>query len=222
MACTSIYLKRKTSLDSVINKSIKESDLIPTYIEVYDNSTPERADRLFIIMPFQFILLNHNRNLYVLDPYSPIKCSPNQATGVKMMKDRYQATCLTSTLNSIMKVYKRYPKQIIYYDIPIDTKTFTIFSTINILFDHDLIDLDEEVVMSDHQIQYDHELLMRNNKTQQSFQKNDNRSTKLRHQYREKKLKKHLINSEESFNIDQLEFMQQQLYNYSNDNASLY
>lgn len=109
------------------------SEFNPTEFRIYDRSTETVCDRLIIVHPFEWYIWAVRGELYIVNPEGGVKCSPNTTPAIKVYKDKFIETCITLNFNALVKSYTAKKPFIQKYEI--NTKTFTILSALNLLFD---------------------------------------------------------------------------------------
>lgn len=142
-----IYTSNKQNLSSIIQTSVEKSDLKTTNFEIYDNSSETLSDRLIFVNPLNFVLLNTNKQIYVIDPTTKVNCLENQTQAVKITKsdNTHQGVCLNFNHLSLISTYKKFPKTIIDYDLETSNGVFTIFTALNVLISKNLIQFEPSV-----------------------------------------------------------------------------
>lgn len=128
-----MYLfKRRANTDAIIDEAVLRAEYTPTIFKIYDKSTDEICNRFIVVSPFDWYIWACRGELYILNPESGIKCSPNTTPAVQVLKDQFLETCLKLNLNSILDVYVNgKTPYIVPYEI--ESTTFTILSALNIL-----------------------------------------------------------------------------------------
>lgn len=121
----------------IVASASEETGFRPTFIEIYDFSSTGLCDRLFIVQPFGFYILNVDRTVYVLDGVAA-NCGIGKTPIIKIqVENEYKIECTNSPLDEIIARYKTKPPRILYYDIHagMHTNKFTVLDAINLLFD---------------------------------------------------------------------------------------
>lgn len=130
-----ILLRDKIGINKIVNAAAERSAYSPTVFKIYDRSTQKVCDRLVIIEPFDWYLWAVRNELYILNPESTkFLCGPQSMATVQVFGDYFREVCLNIDMSTILDRYTKtiIPKYV-SYEIDSKTKTFTIFSAINLL-----------------------------------------------------------------------------------------
>lgn len=126
-----LYYKRsQVGLSSIIDMATSDSQYIPTIYEVFDKSTETNSNKLVIIQPFNWMILNINNTLYVIDQIGAGVCGVGTTTAYQVSEDNLFQICLSSDINALVSSYKTSGK---FYKIAyeLNETTFTVISAIN-------------------------------------------------------------------------------------------
>lgn len=148
------------------------SEFNPTEFRIYDRSTENVCDRLIIVHPFDWYIWAVRGELYIVNPEGGVKCSPNTTPAIKVYQDKFIETCITLNFNALVKSYTSKKPYIHKYEI--NSKTFTVLSALNILFDG-FIKFDHEPETS----KKIHHILEKNNENNENNNSNENLEVEL-------------------------------------------
>lgn len=121
---------------------------------MYDKSSSDNiCDRLIEVRPFEWVLLNTQKQLFILNPEQMVSCTNDTVPAIRVFANRFENTCLQYTNDFIEKVYKSEISElvtitVIPFELKPATTVFTILSAINMLLDHKLLlyDLNETII----------------------------------------------------------------------------
>lgn len=93
-------------------------------------STETTSNRLIVIAPFNWMLLNLNDTLYVIDQVGTGLCPVDNTTAYQITEPQIYQICLSFNLNAMLNVYTTTGK---HYLVPyeINDTVFTVLSAIN-------------------------------------------------------------------------------------------
>lgn len=112
---------------------------------IYDKSSKDVCDRLIIIEPFNWILWNTRKNLFVLNPERDIRCTGHSDGAIRMLEHEFYEICLDVSYDYIIKNYMTVGIiDVNVHRIPyiIDGKVFKITDAVNRLMDLNLLHYD--------------------------------------------------------------------------------
>lgn len=139
---------RLIGVRSLIDKATTTSEFkVSSYI-IYDNSTEDYCNRLIVVEPFKWYILNHGTSLRVLALERHIRCGSGTIPAVNISPDsRFTSVCIPGSMLDILNEYRKYQRYEVPYTLPEpnpDNKrtTFTIFSAIRDLSERKLINID--------------------------------------------------------------------------------
>lgn len=117
-------------ISKIINVATKDSQYIPTVYDIYDKSTLDMSNKLIFIRPFNWLLLNIENALYIIDQVGTGLCAVGTTTAYHVTKEYIYQICLSFDINSMINVYTSSGT---HYRIPyeIDGTVFTAISAIN-------------------------------------------------------------------------------------------
>lgn len=130
--CYMYALGQGTSVGGHVKRAVDQSPYHPTVFQIYDRSTEQKCNRLIVVEPFGWHIWAANDELYILNPERAIQCGPANTPAVQVFPDRFVETCLSVSLESIVRVYVGH---LVPVEVPytIDEPTFTVLSALNIL-----------------------------------------------------------------------------------------
>lgn len=126
-----LYIKRDSiGISKIIDVATKDSQYIPTVYEIYDKSTIDSSNKLIFIQPFNWLILNIENNVYIIDQIGTGLCAVGTTTAYHILKDQISQICLSFDINSMINIYTSTGKKyIVPYEI--EGTIFTAISAIN-------------------------------------------------------------------------------------------
>ncbi|UDM55414.1 Pif-4 [Phenacoccus solenopsis nudivirus] len=123
---------RLLPLRDIVKRAFDESDLKQTEYWIYDKTVDADCDRLIIVKPFDWYLLNVNRQLFVLEPERPINCTPSQMSALRILRSSFIECCLGVNLETLLASYVQ-PNIVPFVRVPYTIKAdrFTVLTAIN-------------------------------------------------------------------------------------------
>lgn len=146
--CLLLYIfriSRRTKEHSAIQQAALNSEFKQCEFVVYDKSSKTVCDRLIIIEPFNWVLWNTRKNLFVLNPERDIQCSGHNNGAIRMLREEFYETCLDVSYDYIVKNYMTVgSNDVNVHRVPytINDRVFKITDAINRLMDLDLLSFD--------------------------------------------------------------------------------
>lgn len=146
--CLLLYIfriSRRTNEYSAIQQAALDSEFKQCEFIIYDKSSKTVCDRLIIIEPFNWVLWNTRKNLFVLNPERDIQCSGHNNGAIRMLKEEFYETCLDVSYDYIVKNYMTIGSDDVnVHRVPytINDRVFKITDAINRLMDLDLLSFD--------------------------------------------------------------------------------
>lgn len=146
--CLLLYIfkiSRRSGECLSIQRAALDSEFKQCEFIIYDKSLKDACDRLIIIEPFNWVLWNTRKNLFVLNPEKNIQCTGKTDGAIRMLENEFHETCLDVSFDYIIKYYTSVDtNDVNVYRIPyiINDKVFKITDAINRLLDLDLLQYD--------------------------------------------------------------------------------
>lgn len=130
----------------LIERATAASAFKVTNFAIYDQSTLDICNRLIIVEPFQWYILNRGTRLYVLTTEMQLRCASNTIAAVNISPDgRYNSLCMPGNINVLLQEYRKYKRFDVPYELPLPnidgTVIFTIFSAIRLLSKMQLLEV---------------------------------------------------------------------------------
>lgn len=122
------------------DRAFRESDFPETEYWIYDKTArepDEMCNRLIVVKPFEWYILNVNRQLYVIDPDRPIKCGESHVSALRILKDTFIECCMSFDFDTLLLSYdvnrEQGDSETEYVKIPfkITGDRFTVLTAIN-------------------------------------------------------------------------------------------
>lgn len=139
-------ISRRTEEHPTMQRAALDSEFKQCEFIIYDKSSKDICDRLIIIEPFNWVLWNTRKNLFVLNPEKNIQCTAGQSNGaIRMLENEFYETCLDVSYDYIIKNYMTADiVDVNVHRIPyvINGKVFKITDAINRLMDLNLLHYD--------------------------------------------------------------------------------
>jgi len=128
-----LTINRLLPIKEIEKHAFTESDFQQTEYWIYDRGgQSDNCDRLIVVRPFEWYLLNTNKQLFLVDPDRPINCGANKVSALRILRDSLIECCLDLSFDSLLQLYDR-KDSVPFVRIPFTIKDnhFTIYTAIN-------------------------------------------------------------------------------------------